>query len=389
MIKYVLFIFGSFFLSASIFAHHGIRNFDHDSELRLSGTITDLAFVNPHSWIYFDVTAEDGGVSNWRCEMRAATALRRSGWSPEIFTVGKRIEITASPERDGSNTCYMSTIVFEDGLSLNRYGQIEMASKAMSTNRPYRLANGDVNISGDWAAEQFVLSDPTGVSGAFLPLSVAQKLEPGEVPEGAYAFPGTRGAAGTESRLNPGAFPSPVEVTEAGAQAALKNDDLAAAYALRLDCRPTNIAYDWTFDFHVNRIVQEDDRILLNYGFMDIQRTLYMDMETHPADIEPSLGGHSIGHWEDDVLIVDTIGFVPSLIQRQTPQMFSEQLHVVERFSLNPDDNVLTREYVAVDPGYVVGEFKGVNQLQLSEVPYHEYNCDDRTEESTPEISPG
>ncbi len=47
----------------------------------------------------------------------------------------------------------------------------------------------------------------------------------------------------------------------------------------------------------------------MTYGFMNIVRTIHLDMDSHPENITPSLAGHSIGKWEGDTLVVDTIGF--------------------------------------------------------------------------------
>ena len=66
-------------------AHHGIANFDLNKDLTLSGEITELAFVNPHSWLYFSVVGADGKAAAWRCEMRGVTVLRRSGWSESML----------------------------------------------------------------------------------------------------------------------------------------------------------------------------------------------------------------------------------------------------------------------------------------------------------------
>lgn len=59
-------------------AHHGGGTFDGSKEIELTGTFTGLDLINPHSWIYFDVKSADGKVTKYRCEMRAATVLRRS-----------------------------------------------------------------------------------------------------------------------------------------------------------------------------------------------------------------------------------------------------------------------------------------------------------------------
>ena len=70
-------------------AHHGGGTFDSSKEIKLTGTFTGLDLVNPHSWIYFEVAGPDGKITKYRCEMRAATVLRRSGWSPEMIKRGE------------------------------------------------------------------------------------------------------------------------------------------------------------------------------------------------------------------------------------------------------------------------------------------------------------
>ena len=57
--------------------------------------MTGIDFVNPHAYLYFDAIGADGKVTQMRCEMRAATVLRRSGWSAEMFVPGKHVAIRA------------------------------------------------------------------------------------------------------------------------------------------------------------------------------------------------------------------------------------------------------------------------------------------------------
>jgi hypothetical protein len=104
-------------------AHHGFGTFDMTKEIEITGTVTDLAFVNPHSWLYLDVTGADGTRVPMRCEMRSATTLRRPGWTPQIFPVGGQVTIKGSPGRNEATACYVSTPVFADGSSIDRYGQ--------------------------------------------------------------------------------------------------------------------------------------------------------------------------------------------------------------------------------------------------------------------------
>ena len=147
-----------------------------------------------------------------------------------------------------------------------------------------------------------------------------------------------------------------VEYTEAGQKAADAFRNGVAEDNPRLRCETTSILFDWTFDGPVNRITQSADTITLQYGQLGLTRTIHMQAE-HPANITPSRVGHSIGRWEDDVLVVDTIGFAPGMLS--PPIMNSDQLHVVERFSLDPASMKITRSYTATDPVYYTDRVHG------------------------------
>ena len=137
-------------------------------------------------------------------------------------------------------------------------------------------------------------------------------------------------------------------------------------------CETTSILFDWTFDGPVNRITQSDDVLTIEYGQPGLKRTVNLDA-AHPAVIEPSRVGHSIGHWEGDVLVVDTVGFLPGMLG--TEFAHGERLHVVERFALNDSGTVLTREYTATDPEYFIGEYRGTDVTPRSPVPFVEDTC--------------
>ena len=250
-------------------AHHGISNWDQNKDVRITGVLTKFEMFNPHSYIYVDVKDADGKVVTWGCEMRAAGVLLRSGWTRDMFKIGSTITITGSPERRKPNLCYLGTITFADGSQMDRYSQRYVAAPPATAGtksvRAQRTARGVPNFAGDWAAEQRVMTDPRGQSGAFLPLSQASKLSPGEVPEGQRAFPGARGTPESLAQDPVKASfsrPSPVTLTEAGKRAGEKFNS-ASRDNPRLRCEPTNILFDWTFDTMVNRIVQTPENVTL------------------------------------------------------------------------------------------------------------------------------
>src|SRR5262245_34694392 len=159
-------------------AHHGFGNFDRSREVSLEGTVTKIDFVNPHAYVYFEATNPDGTKVAKRCEMRAATVLRRSGWSAEMFKAGEPIKIEGAPDRFDANSCYVSTVLFADGTSADRYAQLSKPAQAAApaAARAARNASGEPNIAGDWAPEQVVMTDPRGRSGSLVPVSRVEQF---------------------------------------------------------------------------------------------------------------------------------------------------------------------------------------------------------------------
>jgi hypothetical protein len=70
-------------------------------------------------------------------------------------------------------------------------------------------------------------------------------------------------------------------------------------------CLPGGIV----FFFSEFRMLQTPDEIAMLNGGFDPPREIYLDGRGHPKDFNPSWMGHSVGHWEGDTLVVDTVGF--------------------------------------------------------------------------------
>jgi hypothetical protein len=357
-------------------AHHGAGTFELNKNVSFTAVkLTRVDLINPHSWLYFDVTDKDGRVQHHRCEMRSVHVLRRSGWTKDLFPIGQRVNIEASPDRADPNSCYLQTILFENGSRMDRYGQYVKAPEGKvrevrgplvtpNTRRELRRSTGEPNIAGDWAPEQVVMADPRGVGGGLVPLSQISQIKPGERRGGAGGAGRGRGQA-TGPRLYGGS-----ELTETGEQAAAK---FTREDNPRFRCETTSIIFDWTFDGPVNRITQSKDAITLHYGQFGLKRTIHMNLKSHPANIKPARSGHSIGHWDGDVLVVDTVGFLPGVLN--APVRHSDKLHVVERFSLDPKTMALTRSYVAEDPVYLKGKYTGSDTIYVADAPYAPERC--------------
>lgn len=86
-------------------------------------------------------------------------------------------------------------------------------------------------------------------------------------------------------------------------------------------------------------------------------RPIYMDGRPHPTDLDPSYYGHSVGHWEGDTLVVDTIGYNERAWIDLRGMPTTDQLHTVERFT-RPDFNTLGYEITIDDPGAYTAVWK-------------------------------
>ena len=218
MIRRTVFLAALMAFALPAFAHHGGGTFDLSKSVTFQGKLTRLEFINPHSWLYFEVTDANGKVSKYRCEMRSAHTLRRSGWTQALFPIGQQVTIDAAPDRADPNSCYLNTIKFQNGSSMDRYGQYVKAGGKVqevrgqvntvdTSKRAARRLSGEPNISGDWAPEQVVMRDPRGTGGGLVPLSqIGDRPQPGERQGGARAAgaaPPATGAAALRQQREP------------------------------------------------------------------------------------------------------------------------------------------------------------------------------------------
>ena len=120
-----------------------------------------------------------------------------------------------------------------------------------------------------------------------------------------------------------------------------------------------------------------DDIIMLRSEYFDDERTVYMDGRGHPDPSEVTLDGHSIGHWEGDVLVVDTRNFAFHRSPYQMGVPSGNQKHVVERYQLINDGERLLVEFILEDPEYLVGTMTHSRELVYSpQLPLNRWDCD-------------
>ena len=105
--------------------------------------------------------------------------------------------------------------------------------------------------------------------------------------------------------------------------------------------------------------------LILSVGSPHSWRVIYTDGRAHPKDLKPSWYGHSVGHWEGDTLVVDTIGFNERFWLTREGVPHTSKLHLTERIS-RPNFNQLRYEATIDDPGAYTATWSGGWNLRWS-----------------------
>ena len=112
------------------------------------------------------------------------------------------------------------------------------------------------------------------------------------------------------------------------------------------------------------QIVQTPKEILMIFEYDHTVRQIFMDGRPHPEDITPTYMGHSIGKWDGDTLVVDTVGFNDKTWLDRDGHPHSDQLHVIERFH-RIDLNDMTIDITMDDPKALANPWKTQLNFQL------------------------
>jgi hypothetical protein len=313
-------------------AHHSATIFDRQSVVAFQGSVTRFSWTNPHVYIYVETRDDAGGVVEWEIETDATPILARSGWTADSLVPGDRVTVRANPDRNVER----------------RHGLLVSVSKgdgATLTARSYFLRAADDTQSLARAAD---------MSGIW-ELSVLD-FEP---------------------------------FYEVWAQVDLTPKAIAAqaAYDIRAEnpvaqCiappTPTILVAPY-----LNEIVLGEDVILIRNERFNIERTIHMDGRGHPDGGERSNQGHSIGRWEGDVLVVDTMNFSENRAPIYGRPARAEGVpsglgkHVVEKFRLSEDRTHIAIDFSWEDPEYLAEPFTGTVRWYYA--PHFEmlgFDCD-------------
>jgi Family of unknown function (DUF6152) len=108
-------------MAVSVLAHHATTAvFDLARKVTITGTLTQVDWVNPHIAVFIDARNASGDTQSWRIETNPPAWFQRIHLERQNFAkaIGQTVIVEANPAKDGTPYCFLMNIKFEDGTKL-------------------------------------------------------------------------------------------------------------------------------------------------------------------------------------------------------------------------------------------------------------------------------
>ena len=349
--------------SALIFGQSPIsETYETGRQVKLKGAVTRIDWVNPRAYIFINVKDAAGTVANWALEIGNPLELERDGWKASTVKIGDVVTAEGVPARGSARRALATSVV------LARTGAKLFVASSKTTARPVsqpapRWPDGHVRLGpapgkkGYWDAASATTLVETGAvvpmnrEGLLVNLTDADKVAPFQ--------------------------PWAKAVYEYRQRTLLKDDPYSR-------CLPPGGPRQFQTPNGFQFIEQPElGRILVLLGGGDRNwRVIYTDgrPQGQGDDLVLTYYGTSVGHWEKDTLVVDSIGFNERFWMSNGGLPHTEALHLTERFS-RPDLNTLKYEVTVNDPRTYTRPWNGGWTVQwVADQEIQEYFCEENAE---------
>jgi hypothetical protein len=310
-------------VAAPVFAHHSAAAFNTQQEIKVTGTITEYRFKNPHVYMTLQVKKADGSTVSMEVEAGAASVLNPLGFTKDSIAVGDVVTISGNPGRNNPEVLMLGKDLY----------------KKDGTYYPLNIASRSIYTAKDEIA--------TSIAGTWFP----PRTEFNSFLGGVRNWP----------------------INEKGKAAMSKVDPKATT---QKDCIPIG-APALMFYPVASTITVQKDRVVMKVDWLDSERTVYLDGRKHPPASETTLLGHSVGRWEGETLIVDTTNFKEHPMGLSTSLPSSARKHLTERLRIAQDGKSLIYSGVIEDPEYLSAPVEWTGQwVYRPNMPHSNEKCD-------------
>ena len=149
-------------------------------------------------------------------------------------------------------------------------------------------------------------------------------------------------------------------------------------------CLPWGYVRSWGTPYPLE-FVQNANRLAILFEQNNMFHVVFTDGRGHPQNLDPTWMGNSVGRWEGDTLVIDTIGFNgQTWLDTEPERLTSDRLHVIERID-RPDFEHLKYEVTVDDPQMYTRPWKNARTFVRMKPGQEimEYSCDENNKEIT------
>jgi hypothetical protein len=282
--------------AAPAHAHHSRAPYDTTVEVTLEGTVAKVLWENPHTYLTLELAGPDGRPVMQEVEVGPLSTLRPLGLTEGVLIPGEHVIVRANPNRLGAGHSVV-------GLDVTTGDGTIFPLHVFGRSRPAPITAKAGSLAGQW------VPTPDGLGG---------------MVQGVRNWP----------------------LTDVGAKGVA---DVPSQQASQAKCVPWPAPLLMALPM-LRTIEVGDAAVSFRFDWMNAARIVHLDVTQHPAEVAPSLQGHSIGWWEGETLVVDTVGFAPHREGAGWSLPSGDSKHLVERFALNEDRLSLTYQFTVEDP---------------------------------------
>jgi len=291
-------------------AHHSRTQYSGSEIQEIQGELIAVSWANPHAPVKVLVTNASGEQATWQLESWGSPyVLSRMGVTQDQFVVGSRVRLAGRVSTLVPNRFLLTNMLRPDGTEV-----------VLTTEGDKFWNSRQIGGRSQWNDAEIATAAEEGL-GLFRVWSTARM---GQARDNRIVL--------TERALS-----------------ARQSFDQAKSFVVTCEPQGMPTVMNWVYPFEFSQT--DPSTILLRNEYFNLERTIHMAPATAPKNVEPSLLGYSIGHWEDEgrSLVVETTGISwPYYDTVGTP--LTPNVEITERFTLNEDQSTLTYRQTVTDP---------------------------------------
>jgi hypothetical protein len=294
-LKFAAFPAALFFALSAEGHHSPFLFFDPSTTIETEGEVVDVQWRNPH--VVFEVRSNVDGAT-WNIEANSVSILKRMNLTQDAVKVGDQVSLAGWPAKRSGNEMFVTNMLMQSGQEIIFFPGL-----------PSRWSD---NIEGDssaWMVTEDDLSDASAdENDIFHVWSTSLGLGPEVLLFEGYDFPLTTAAASNRAAYD------------------MYSNPILAERCVHKGM-PTIMEQPYPME-----LIQSENAIVLRMEEGDAVREFDMTPGASSDGMQPTLMGHSIGHWEGSTLVVTTTGSNWPYID-MTGVINSAEAKYVERFT--------------------------------------------------------